>query len=784
MAVVDCRSISSLIHFLYSSLQDRKTCSWSMEQVWSRMPMSWRSAFAVDGVAAALVVGGTLATLLLVSLVSHSTTKKRKKAQASFHLNDENGSVGSSMDSLSITVTAEDEVILGQAELDTDRALGSPDKSLWTAHSAFESDTDEISEAEMQERKEKMRETVVRDDWYVYRREWVRFGKKLAEGGQGEIYAATVVMACEGNELPQEVVVKKFKMFKGISQGHNPPGLDSIKCTNVCRPSGVCFDDGQLCLVMPRLNGDLRAVIDREMKLHCAPPFPALVALHIIMQLATGLKGLHEVGIYHRDLKAGNILVKKMKVNLGSSVDSYKVYVSDFGSSEDITGTLFYRAPEVLRQVQARAEAGMQGRARGSVHPLEHEWAAADVYSFGMICYEILTGEVPMIGDEWSDYSMALSGHRPELPPSMVPDGFRIMIERCWHDDPKCRPTPSEIIECLTMIENSLGVDYGRWLTELEMMATNVEVTGGNLNDHVLELAHLLRHTEPNIPELTNLGTEFLMHVGEFIPKFHALSYLPQQSFPLQKFMELRKLLSLIDLTKCRFLKGTIDLIKAGDDWLRKNDWIRMSELVKKIHAATNKSSLQRSRLAPVDGLPIDEKMVLLRDFVEPQLAAGVWIQHVCIESEVMFRQMSDTKHRWALRRHLLFLCVIYRLRIEALISELASFLSYVVTMLFQCKVLGWILVRVLGKDYSLFWYFDMSPAIGYQLALIRYVGYREFSVWYWRLLYCYLVGYGEGFKYLCLLGFADNVVHNYTAYKQTDFRPHCDFQPINSSTY
>lgn len=163
---------------------------------------------------------------------------------------------------------------------------------------------------------------------------------------------------------------------------------------------------------MPRFPGDLRDLIDTELKLHEAPPFPAPVALHIIMQLAMGLKGLHEVGIYHRDIKSGNILVKKTK-----DLQSYEVYISDFESSEDIIGTGFYRALEVLQR--------LQGSVRGPEKLPELDWAADNVYSFRMTCYEILTGKVPMDGEKLSHYSKVLSDQRPVLPPVMVPDGLR-----------------------------------------------------------------------------------------------------------------------------------------------------------------------------------------------------------------------------------------------------------------------------------------------------------------------------------------------------------------------
>lgn len=77
-----------------------------------------------------------------------------------------------------------------------------------------------------------------------------------------------------------------------------------------------------------------------------------------------------------------------------------------------------------------------------------------------------------------------------------------------------------------------------------------------------------------------------------------------------------------------------------------------------------------------------------------------------------------------------------------------------------------------------------LSPALGYPLLLLRYIGVRAHPLWYWRLIYNHVVGNGEGFRYIRLYEVVCDIVQGYSALKQTDFSPHCDFQPINSFTY
>jgi len=71
-----------------------------------------------------------------------------------------------------------------------------------------------------------------------------------------------------------------------------------------------------------------------------------------------------------------------------------------------------------------------------------------DVYGFGMVCYELLTGLIPFQGHSLSDYELVLSGGRPELPEYLSPE-ITQLLHSCWHIDPCQRPGWGEIIEIL-----------------------------------------------------------------------------------------------------------------------------------------------------------------------------------------------------------------------------------------------------------------------------------------------------------------------------------------------
>jgi serine/threonine protein kinase len=60
---------------------------------------------------------------------------------------------------------------------------------------------------------------------------------------------------------------------------------------------------------------------------------------------------------------------------------------------------------------------------------------AEDVYAFGMVCYELRTGHIPFEGHRLTDYELALSGRRPELPNYLSPRMTQ-PLRKCWHKDP------------------------------------------------------------------------------------------------------------------------------------------------------------------------------------------------------------------------------------------------------------------------------------------------------------------------------------------------------------
>ncbi|CAK9191810.1 unnamed protein product [Sphagnum troendelagicum] len=195
-------------------------------------------------------------------------------------------------------------------------------------------------------------------------------------------------------------------------------------------------------MIMELMDGNLEDLIKDCLQKNGSSnsgPFSQEVTLDILYQIARGMQYLHHQGLGHGRLKCSNVLVRT------HNSDSIEVKVADFGyatkvckgalertfSERGAVGTGFWRAPEVLSAMR-----------NGITQPTYT--SKADVYSYGMTCYEVLTGLIPFDGHPPSDYSLVLSGNRPRLP-KYVSDDVAELITRCWHQEPEQRPEFLEI---------------------------------------------------------------------------------------------------------------------------------------------------------------------------------------------------------------------------------------------------------------------------------------------------------------------------------------------------
>jgi tetratricopeptide (TPR) repeat protein/tRNA A-37 threonylcarbamoyl transferase component Bud32 len=275
------------------------------------------------------------------------------------------------------------------------------------------------------------------DELVAGRYKIVRF---IGRGGMGEVYEAY------DQELRQRVALKTVRPEIALDQQAIERFKREIRIArevthpNVCRifdlghhrraPSG----DEIAFLTMELLSGETLAE-----RLRRAGRMSTAEALPLAIQIAAGLAAAHAAGVVHRDLKAGNIIL----VPSQEGRQTTRAVVTDFGLaraaaaadrltelstvSGGIAGTPAYMAPE---QVEG-----------GKVT------AASDIYSLGVVLFEIVTGALPFVGDTPLSTAVKRLKEAPPSPRSLVPDldsRWDAAILRCLERNPADRFASTE----------------------------------------------------------------------------------------------------------------------------------------------------------------------------------------------------------------------------------------------------------------------------------------------------------------------------------------------------
>ncbi len=274
-----------------------------------------------------------------------------------------------------------------------------------------------------------------------------RIIRKLGEGGMGVVYEA------EDSKLKRHVALKTLSERFAEDPDriarlqHEARTLASLQHPNVAVIFGLEEADGQHFLVMEFVEGENLAERLRR------GAVPLDEALQLSVQIAEGLEAAHEKGIVHRDLKPGNVMVtpeRKAKIldfGLARSYQGETATGSDIGDSPTITvamtkqgvllGTAPYMSPE---------------QARGK----RVDWRT-DIWAFGCMLYELLTGRPAFPGETVSDTLALILEREPdwEQLPKNLPPGIRRLLKRCLTKDKRNRL--QAIGEARIAIEESLA---------------------------------------------------------------------------------------------------------------------------------------------------------------------------------------------------------------------------------------------------------------------------------------------------------------------------------------
>jgi eukaryotic-like serine/threonine-protein kinase len=252
----------------------------------------------------------------------------------------------------------------------------------------------------------------------------------IGAGGMGEVYRA------HDPKLGRDVAIKVLpEAFARDAERmarfqREAKVLASLSHPNIATIYGL-EDSGTTCaLVMELVEGPTLA--DRIK----AGPIPVDEAVRIARQIADALEYAHERGIIHRDLKPANIKV--------ASDDTVKVL--DFGLAKalesDIASIDISTSPTISRM------ATQQGVLLGTAAYMSPEQAKAkpvdrraDIWAFGCVLYEMLTGKQAFTGETVTDTLASIIKEEPDwsLLPASTPMRVRVLMQRCLQKDPKQR---------------------------------------------------------------------------------------------------------------------------------------------------------------------------------------------------------------------------------------------------------------------------------------------------------------------------------------------------------
>ncbi|KAA3609278.1 MAG: DUF5050 domain-containing protein [Calditrichaeota bacterium] len=277
----------------------------------------------------------------------------------------------------------------------------------------------------------------------------------IGEGGIGVVYKA------HDFHLNRVVAIKflpqSFSKDAGIREQflHGARAASALDHPNICPIHD--FDqtvDGHMFMVMAFCEGrTLRQIIDETTK-DSGPGLPHEQSIDIIFQLVQGLGEAHKNGVVHRDIKPSNIIVSndgELKI-LDFGLAQIKGGVEKFENSA-APGTLLYMSPE---------------QAIG-----EKTDSRSDIWSLGVVMYEMLGGVLPFQGEYEQAVIYAILKENPELITrrrSDVPPALETIIHKCLGKNPSLRyPTCASLIADLAPLRQKILVPTNGAYTSVEI---------------------------------------------------------------------------------------------------------------------------------------------------------------------------------------------------------------------------------------------------------------------------------------------------------------------------
>ena len=265
--------------------------------------------------------------------------------------------------------------------------------------------------------------------------------RKIGDGGMAFVYEAkdrllnriVAVKVLRPEFVDDEEFLAKFK--------REAEAVANISHPNIVNVYDVGCDGKVNYIVMEYVDGqNLKEIIKNEGTLD------EYTALDITKQIAKALSAAHKKGVIHRDIKPHNILI---------SSEGRNVKVADFGIAKAATNSTMTNIGSIIGSVHYFSPEQAKGK------PVKNN---ADLYSLGIVLYEMLLGKVPFKGD--SPISIALQHINEDIEFSseektQIPQSIRTLIKKLTEKSPEDRYQSSEeVMEDIEYIEQNIDLDF------------------------------------------------------------------------------------------------------------------------------------------------------------------------------------------------------------------------------------------------------------------------------------------------------------------------------------